>query len=364
MVPRNGVAPGPASQSTLTGANEPPRSVHLVGSLPAELAPDLDSGMRWVLDHTESDLIGLPSDHTRDWILGYLTSRMDHPAFTVLREGDGSDYDHLPVCRVRPGHTLTPEDVTLGKPEHVRLAMQARRRLQAELPAVPPLLVGIPSPLDLAVFTMGVRHGMRHLRVYRAMITAEISEITRYYGPKDVLLQWETPAALYLMTRATRGIRGALAQVLARQIFHTISATTFDTTQWIVHLCHGDLRHQALFAPATLDPAVRLTNALAKLAAREGFPMPRVHIPMAYGDQPPPRHRGFYAPLQTLADGVPLIAGLVDEQHPMESETALRRTEHSLGRRVDGVAAACGHGRRGPADTLANITLADQLAAS
>ncbi|GAA4616177.1 hypothetical protein [Saccharopolyspora hordei] len=333
------------------------RRVHLVGSLPRSVAPDAASGVRWALHHAgAAELDALPSDVDPDWILTYLLSRAAVPAFEVVKHGDGSCYAQLPVHRVRPGHRLTVDDVALGRPRVADAAVAARR----ELGVAPPVQISVPSPVDLAVFTVGVAQLPRVLTVYEQMVCSEVASIAERHGAA-VTFQLESPAVLYAMQRVPGAARPAAARVLAHQLSRVITAVP-RSTRWTLHLCYGDLGHRALFRPAGLRHAVLVVNALAARLRTTGHRVPAVHVPMAHGDQPPPSSASAYVPLRDLVRGIDVIAGCVDEHHPGLSARALRHTEAALGQPVAGVAAACGLGRRTEEEARLNVELAGRLA--
>jgi hypothetical protein len=113
----------------------------------------------------------------------------------------------------------------------------------------------------------------------------------------------------------------------------------------VLHLCYGDLAHTSLVRPTTLTPAVLFLNALANLLRHRGRERPAVHLPAAYGDQPPLTDDRFYQPLARLDTGYPLHAGVADHRDPDVSRTALRLFEAAAGRRAEAVSTACGLGR-------------------
>ena len=352
-------APAPAPSAT--HPRPVSRRVHLVGSLPRPVAPDVQTGMRWVLDRAGSSALSvIPCDRDPFWITGYVRSRENVDAFELVRDGGCTGYSDVPAYRVRPGRRLAMADVALGRPAEAAAAVAERRRLRAEFPDLAPVQVSVPSPLDLALFTMGnpVR-ALRHFAVFERMIVAEVVAIAGQYGPDEVAFQMESPAVLYLLRHAPAAVAGVIARQLAR-----VMLAGPDTARWTLHLCYGDLAHKSLFAPKDLKPVVLVVNALAQRLARYGRKMPAVHVPMAHGDQPPPEEASAYAALRDLVRGVDVIAGCVDERHPDLSEKALRHAEDALGQRVAGVSAACGYGRRTPAEAGANLDLACRLAAS
>ncbi|SEG15483.1 hypothetical protein SAMN02982929_01649 [Saccharopolyspora kobensis] len=340
-------------------SSEPRRRVHLAGSLPRSLAPDVASGMRWVLDHAGSaELSALPCDLDPNWIVDYLLSRARVPGLEVAKPGDGSCYAEMPLYRVRAGHRLTVDDIALGRPREAVAAVAARREIGADLP----VQISVPSSLDLAIFTVGMAQLPRVHAVFEQMVISEVVRIAQRHRT-EVTFQLESPAALCALHRVPPAARPATARLLAHQLARIITAAP-RSARWTLHLCYGDLCHRALFQPSGLRPAVQVINALAARLRTVGHPVPAVHIPMAHGDQPPPASAAAYVPLRDLARGVEVIAGCVDEGNPELSARALRHTEAALGQPVAGVGAACGHGRRTAEQTRLNLELAGHLARS
>ncbi|MEV0697271.1 hypothetical protein AB0I53_05040 [Saccharopolyspora sp. NPDC050389] len=356
-VPQARAAAGPRTAS--------PRFVHLVGSLPSGLDSDLHTRMRWVLDHTTgARLSAVPCDVDPRWIVDFLMSRAQVPALEMVRSGECESYADMPVYRVRRGHRLTVEDVELGRLAEVSPAVASWRELGAGFGPLPPVQVSVPSPLDLALFTLGASaRALRYFPVFERMISAEVAAITHRHGPDEVALQLESPAVLYALHRVPEPARPVIAHLLAFQLARVIVSAP-SSTRWTLHLCHGDLGHVSLFGPEDLAPAVLVINALAARLRAFGRRMPAVHIPMAHGDQPPLVDVTSYAPLRGLVRGIDVIAGCVDERQPELSAKALSLAEATLGQRVAGVAAACGHGRRTPAEAVQNLELAAQIAGS
>ncbi|GAA2796085.1 hypothetical protein [Saccharopolyspora taberi] len=351
----------PVPSAPDTRPNSQARRVHLVGSLPRPVSPDVGAGMRWVLDHARgAELRALPCDRDPFWITRYVHSRAQNAAFEVVRTGDCTGYTDIPAYRVRSGRRLTIADVALGRPAEAAAAVEIWRELRAGFPELPPVQVSVPSPLDLALFTLGnpVR-ALRYYGIFEQMVITEVTAIAAQHGPDEVAFQLESPAVLYLLRHASATVANVIARQLARVV-----ASVPESTRWTLHLCYGDLAHKSLFTPTDLEPVVLVVNALARRLAQHGRSMPAVHVPMAHGDQPPFQDPGAYAPLRRLVRRVGVIAGCVDERSPELTEKALRYSERALGHRVIGVAAACGYGRRAPADAEANLELACRLASS
>lgn len=341
------------------GAEQPPRAVHFVGSLPPELCSNERAVMLWFLKQAEqAQILTLPCDRDPNWIVQWLQRLALVPALHPVRVGDCSTYSELPVYRLIPTQYLTAGDLSLQRLQDVRTAMSTR---QDVAPALPPHQVSIPHPLDLVLSCFRkVRQIFQQWAVFRDAVLLDVIGIHDRWG-HDVVFQLETVAVMAMFHRTPRPFWPTLAGGLARQAANLISSIP-SAARWILHLCYGDLAHQPLFEPVDLSPVVQFCNALQRCLSSRGFPMPPVHIPMCTGISAPPTEPSFYRPLRYLHHDVDVIAGLVDEIHPEDSGLALRLAETELGGRVLAVAAACGHGRRTATAARYNALLATTLA--
>ncbi|WP_367128848.1 hypothetical protein [Saccharothrix sp. HUAS TT1] len=340
-----------------------PLPVHLVGSLPRPLCDDPDTSMGWFLRHRgAAPLTALPSDRDPRWIIDWLTYHMSTvPSLEQVRGGESRGYDDMPYYRVRPGSRLCPEDIGLARVEQAAEAFAALDRLCATAGCEPPRVqVGIPNALDLAVFAFGALDAAREwLPTMQAAVLHEVTALVARWGDR-LQLQLETPAVLVAYHLTPPEAWPELTEQLVGQVGELLAAA--PGTRWVLHLCYGDLEHVPVFTPSDMRSAVRFLNALADLLAARDVPMPTVHLPVTSGDNPPPTDPAFYQELRHLRRGVEVIAGVVAENHPEETEEGLRLTVEALGGPVAGVAAACGYGRRTEDAAAANLELAVRLA--
>ncbi|OAP24182.1 hypothetical protein [Amycolatopsis rubida] len=337
------------------------RAVHFVGSLPAQLAPTPQAGMQWMLDQAHGrTLATLPCDADPRWIVDWLYALGNVASLEPTRTGEATSYDDYPRYRIAPGHRLAPEDVSLRRASHTATVAVTRQALDGPQ-QLPPMQVSIPGPLDLAYLCFGTpARTLANVDVLREAILHDVNEIHHRWGD-EVVFQFETPATLAILDRVPHSLQASAAALLAGQITRVIRESPTSAT-WILHLCHGDLNHEPLVTPPDLAHAVRILRAVHRQLTRLGLPMPRVHIPMCTGTSAPSTNAAYYRALRRLPDDIEVIAGLVDEHHPAESARALELAENALGRTIAAVAAACGHGRRNPADATANAELAHTLA--
>lgn len=333
--------------------------LHPVGTAPAGTGGDPLSTMQWHLDNRHGALLdALPFDIDDRWIIEWLNARADVPGLVKIREGDSRGYDDMPCYGLAAGHQLTSADLALGRPALTAQAFAATQHLTGDdIPAR--LQVSIPNALDLSVFASGSPEASGEwMPPMQAMVTAEVTEIDRCWGD-HVTLQLESPAILAAYQRTRRVSWELLTGNLVTQVADILAAAPHAT--WTLHLCVGDLEHTPLVEPVDLSSAAMFLNTLSDLLVARGMPMPTIHLPIAYGGAPPSIDPAFYAPLRLLRRGIDVIAGLVAEDHPERTRTALGLVVDALGAQPVGIAAGCGHGRRSPAAGAANAALAASI---
>ena len=345
------------------------RYAHFVGSLPRELMTSDLAVLQWFADHSEGwPLTAVPRDLDSDWVVDYLRSREKHDdAFEVVSAGDFADYSDMRSYGVRPGRTLEPHHVSMGRAERIGEIVSEFESLQRSRPELVGTRVQIsqPNPLDLALFVFAgaavslglpvgqaLRHcnvviaALRHLPVFVEAVLQEMTEVTSQHGDR-IVWQVESPIATLGMVKAEQlRAQRVLAPLLARQLAGFLIRTHEIGAATILHLCYGDYQHKNLLTPHTLAPTVNLLNRTARLMTKRGVPLPAVHIPCAYGADPAPLNPKFYTPLRRLDPGWQLIAGVVSPDDVDDSIRALALFEQASGRTGYGVATACGLGRR------------------
>lgn len=323
------------------------RKTVLVGSIPA---PDAEGAMRLALREVGPHLRYLPDGETgeRDrWVVSIIEAMRAHPDLEVRKEGRWTAYDDQLNFAVRRGHRLRAEKLDLGYPSAYEESRPTFDLLRDEFDR-PDLVyqVGVPGDLDLALFALGTTGPFRH----RAPFTdATVDAMTRIHehGGDDVLFQLEIPAELVFVTKAPGPLRRPLAGWLAGVVTR-LAARAPEGARFGVHLCLGDLGHEALTRMRDAGPVTRLAGAIA---ARwpAGRPLEYLHAPLAAGEEPPVLEERFYRPLGELRlpEDTRFVAGLLHESRSVdELRQLLGLVESRMGSTVD-VAAACGLGRRG-----------------
>ena len=333
------------------------RHTHLVGAWPGFSAPHaIDVAFTrlgpW-LDRCSDGETGLRSQ----WVTPVVEGMRVNPDVEMTQDGDYTHYEKTPKYKVREGHKLDPANIELG----------FRRAFEGSYPAFKELRgrrgrgdvrfqVGVPTPIDLAVVCFGPA-AFADPSLVQAFLLAEIKEIGEIAAladPEDVVFQLESIVAIPAVSaQPTSGDNHAVDaqsdEMLGRisGLFAALAQGAPENTHFGSHLCLGDFNHEAFSKQGSVEPIVRLVNALMERWP-EGRPFDYIHVPFAAASQPPPTDPQFYAPLGELRlpEGVRLVAGFVHEHVDEAGHRALLATiEQAAGREVD-IAATCGLGRR------------------
>jgi hypothetical protein len=336
------------------------RQAHLVGSIPAPTAAE---AMAVAMDRLGPLLATLPDGETgerRNWIIHIIEALRAHPDLELVHDGDWSGYDKLPRFKVRRGHRLYGASLDFGHLKAVQESWPDFEKVRADSGRQDlSFLVGIPGDFDLAMFTLGPAGGLRHRSAFTEATLSEIRDIAQLVG-RAAVFQIEVPAELVLLSKVPRQGQAAAARVLGRRIAQLAAASPAGT-RFGVHLCLGDMNHEALGRMTDSSPLVHLTNGIVR-AWPVARPLEYVHAPFAAADEPPPTEAAFYAPLADLElpGWVRFVAGFAHENQPMEDQLAVRELlDAAVGRPVD-VSTSCGLGRR---DAGAGLAAMERIAA-
>ncbi len=330
------------------------RRAHLVGSLPGGNAAE---AMRLAVDKLGPELPCLPDGETGDrqnWVLSMIEDFRANPDVRLVKDGKWSGYDDMPRFGVRSGHRLDAKSINLGI---AQAALQAKAEFDELRPELAPgarFQVGIPSDLDLALFTFGPTGPLRHRRPFTGALAATMAEVHDSYAD-NVVFQIEVPAELVFVARTPGPARSAMAVPLSRGIV-ALARSAPPGARFGIHLCLGDFHHQAL---AKLTDASALTILANAIASRwpQGWPLEYVHLPLAAAEDPPATDAAFYAPLAglRLPSGTRLVAGFAHEGQDLATQVKVRQyIEDAVGHPVD-ISTSCGLGRREPDTARAAI---------
>ncbi|GAA1523083.1 hypothetical protein [Kribbella lupini] len=332
------------------------RRLHFVGTMPQ--FGTAAEAFTWQLTELGAQVRRLSGGETGPrlaWFVPLVKELKRHPKIRAVREGDWTDYDDVDRLAVRRGEQLTSGDIPLHLAEWAKEELAVLE--DSGSPATPdrPLQIGVPGYLDMALFIFGPSGAIRHGRAFLDAVAAQIEEISAVAGDR-VVYQLETPAALIAVSSAPPPIRAVLADLMSRMVLRQVASAP-QRTRFGLHLCFGDMGHEAKLQPKTAAPLVTLANALQRHWP-QGSTLEYLHLPLCGGQQPPSTDPAFYAPLKKLNGEPPLVAGIAHEAQPLADQFVVRRlVEDAVGRPVD-IATACGLGRRTPeqaADAVARM---------
>ncbi|PXX69323.1 hypothetical protein DFR70_1021012 [Nocardia tenerifensis] len=308
--------------------------------------------MTAMLDSTGPHLRTLPTGETRRYefyIRPIIDELVAQGALESKRAGQWRTSRERTIYRAAGGKKLTGDMMDLGYLREAEEAVPVFEALRAErdLTGVT-LQLGMPTDFTMAFVTMGAVGGV--LRNKKAFTDATVRDIVaiRELAGDDVVIQLEATAELVLMAQ-TQPLHRLVDRLLgvARGITE-LAAASPPGTRFGVHLCLGSMNNKARATLRNVRPFVDLANSIVRQWPADRT-LTYVHAPFAAGDIPPSANPKFYAPLRdlTLGEGTGFYAGLVHDI-PSEAEQlhTLQLIEQALGRPVDGVATACGLGRR------------------
>jgi hypothetical protein len=324
------------------------RSSHLVGSIPAASATE---AMEFALSHLGDTLRTLPDGETGErgaWIVNIVEGMRAHPDLELRKDGTWSSYDDVPTFRVKKGRTLEARTLDLG---HVRAFEDSYPRFTASVQshgrADLSFQVGVPGDFDMALMVLGPRGAFTNRRPFTEATVGEIRAIHGRAGDA-VVFQIELPLELGFVAGVPVPLRRPLAAYLARGVVNLVRSSPAGA-RFGLHLCLGDMNHEAHGSMKDARPLVTLSNAIAKRWP-SGRALEFIHAPFAAGAEPPPTDPQWYSPLKGLRvpPEVRFIAGFAHEDQDVATQRELRALiESAAGRSVD-IAASCGLGRRDP----------------
>ena len=282
------------------------------------------------------------------WVTPAIDSFRANPDVEMVHDGNWTDYDDTARWRVREGVTLDPDNIRLHYKLSFERSFPAFRELRGRFGRGDlRFQVGIPAPIDLALYTFG-DVVFSDASILNACTLATAREINKIFaiGGEEVVFQIETVVALVGVAQAPTEQQAAVAKQMADAIIGLVALAS-ERSHFGLHLCLGDFHHKAYGKMRDVGPMVQLANAII-----DGWPDGRtldyLHAPFAAAAEPPIADEAFYTPLEQLRlpEQVRFVAGFLHEDLDLPAhQQLLARIEGLLGREVD-IAAACGLGRR------------------
>jgi hypothetical protein len=325
------------------------RKTHLVGTWPAESAPQaMEIAFTKVGDHLPRMSDGETGDRAK-WVVQTIDWMRANPDVEITVDVPYESYTKIPKFKLRDGHKLDPDNIELGYHREFQKSYRAFKVLRERFgkPDVK-FQVGLPMPLDLAVYVFGMADAIANPELTEAFREASVREVTAIQkeAGDDVVFQIETVVALVRIAMTMDADKPETAKLMADGFKEVVSAAP-KGTHFGAHLCLGDFKHKSMVTMVDATPAILLANALAK-----DFPKSQtldyIHVPFAAADKPASMEASWYEPLKDLdiPDDVRFVAGFLHESASTEDQrTLLEIIERNAGREVD-VAAACGLSRR------------------
>ncbi len=342
------------------------RGVHFVGSYPGT---STDDAMCAMLDAAGPRLRTLPTGETHRYefyIQPIIEDLVAQGALEVKKSGTWRSSRERTIHRVPEGRELTGDMMDLGYLAEAQEALPIFRDLRAarglsELA----LQIGMPTDFTLAFIAMGISGVHSHRKAFRDATVRDIAAINELVGA-DGVVQLEATAEMVLMAKSQPVHRRVNAALHLGAGIAALAAAAPAGTRFGVHLCVGSMRNKSRVRMRDLRPFVELANSVVRRWPSDR-PLTYLHGPLAAGNIPPSANPAFYAPLAdlSLGESTDFYAGFVHDTPTLtEQAETLRMIENALGRPMDGVASACGLGRRPRpiADRLADR--ADMLAAT
>ena len=340
------------------------RRSHLVGTIPAPGAREaMDDGPGRA--GIRASTCFPTARRGSDWTGSGRSSRgcAQNPDVELARDGDWTDYDDSPQFRVKRGHRLEGDSIDLGYARFFRESRPIFQQLVSERGLTDvPFQVGIPSDLDLALFTFGPRRSLRARRAFTDATLREIREIHEE-APGEVVFQIEVPAELIFVARVPGQLQPLMARWMARTITG-LARKSPEGTRFGIHLCLGDLNHRSLARMKDTRPVVHLANAIARRWPA-GRTLEFMHAPFAAAVEPPRTEERWYRPLERLRlpPSTRFIAGFAHDRQDLDVQLRLRATiDEAVGAPVD-IATSCGLGRRDPEAAAAAMHRTAELVA-
>lgn len=338
-------------------AQQQPRGVHLVGSVPLGSAEEVF--------RTASSILGerlrrLPDGETGErtyWIAWQLSVLANHPQFEMVPPDPTAS---APRPRVKLRSPLPSSDITFDHLGYAEAALSSyavfsRLKQAGLIPAHCRFQVSLPTPLaPIAVFVIPEHQAVVE-PAYKAALFAELEKITAAIPPDELAIQWDVAiefalwegvSPLYLATVETQLPADSKAALLEQLV--ELGNQVPAQVELGYHLCYGDAGHRHFKEPEDTTNLVEVANALSAGVKRE---INWMHLPV-------PRDRSddaYFAPLAHLQlhPETELYLGLVHFTDGVEGTRRRIASAQRVVRRF-GVATECGLGRR-PAATIPDL---------
>jgi hypothetical protein len=261
--------------------------------------------------------------------------------FSVVRQGGNTDYNDLTVLASKGDLS----NLDLGYYDIYRAESEIAQRLIKSYGVALTTQVGIASPFDQSMITVGPG---RHLRHYKSFIRATVRDVMKIYThDESVVFSIEAP---YELIGALKSPGMARSLVIRKMVAHVVDFVK-QCPQGMrigIHPCLGDLNHKSKANLPHLTPLVDWVNELCDTWPR-GYTLAYVHLPLCEGARPPVVDPGWYTDLKRLRvpEGVRVVLGCCHEHVTASQLQPIVGLADSLLARTVDVGASCGLALRG-----------------
>jgi hypothetical protein len=328
---------------------QPPRGVHLNGSIPLANADEVFRVTSSILGER---LQRIPDGETgvrTNWI-GWQSDVFARTPSLEQIPPDRTAYAALPRFKMRPGASagdLVFDSLGYADAALASYAVFSHRKQAGDIPARSRFQVSLPTPLaPVTAFIVDEEQAIVQ-PAYEAALFAELGRVTSAIPRDEVAIQWDVAVEFGLLEGVAftsyAHVKTGILEQLVRLGNHVPVEVELG-----YHLCYGDANHKHFVEPEDTSKLVEVANGISAGLLRS----------LTWISMPVPRNRSdeaYFAPLKNvrLHPETELYLGLV---HSTDGVEGTRRRIEAAQRVVTdfGVATECGFGRR-PCESIPDL---------
>jgi hypothetical protein len=316
------------------------RRAWLCGSLPGTTPAE---AIELALSRLGRHLLFVPGGETSrpNWAATITQRLAETDLFAVAKPGEYTDYKDLLVL----SPTTNLDKLDLGYYDQYLIESEVARRLCRVHGLACTFQMGMVSPFDQSMITVGPG---RHLRYRRKFEAATLRDIMRIHmADETVIFQLEAPYELCGALKAPSFVRQIVTRRMVANLTHFVQLCP-PGLRIGIHPCLGDLNHQAMGELVTLAPLIDWVNELCDQWP-DGYTLAYVQLPLCPGDRPPVLDPGWYTDLKRLRvpAGTRVVLGMCHEGVATSDLWPILTLADSLLARAVDVGASCGLALRG-----------------
>ena len=328
---------------------QPPRGVHLNGSIPLANAEEVFRVTSSILGE---HLHRIPDGETgvrTNWIGWQMDVLARHPSLEMIPP-DPTAYAALPHFKMRPGASTGDfvfDQLGYADAALASYAVFSQLKQAGVIPNQYRFQVSLPTPLaPVAAFIVDDEQAIVQPAYDRAMV-AELDRITSGIPHTELAIQWDVAVEFGLLEGVAFTSYAHVKTGIIEQLVRLGNQVPVDV-ELGYHLCYGDAGHKHFVEPENTTKLVDVANGISAGLKRS----------LNWISMPVPRNRSdeaYFAPLKNvqLHPETELYLGLV---HFTDGVEGTRRRIEAAQRVVAdfGVATECGLGRR-PSETIPDL---------